>query len=108
MIDFSSEPLNPTAEEPGGTSAKTRKNPGFVLGAIALGLVVAFVVVLSWSQRRLNRRMAQVSEQTERLTQRVESLDNSVSRTFPPNRRRKKGQSAFELTWNCTANERPE
>ncbi len=75
MNDFFNEPENQTPQEPGVTSAETRKNSGLVLGAIALGLVVALGAVLLVSLRQLDRRMAQVNEQTERLSQRLESAE---------------------------------
>jgi outer membrane protein OmpA-like peptidoglycan-associated protein len=75
MMAFSSEPPNPTAQEPGGASPKTQRNPGLLLGAIALGLILALGAMLFWSLRQLNRQMAQVSELTGRLNRRVESAE---------------------------------
>jgi outer membrane protein OmpA-like peptidoglycan-associated protein len=46
-----------------------------LLGAIALGLILALGAMLFWSLRQLNRQMAQVSELTGRLNRRVESAE---------------------------------
>lgn len=75
MMDSSNHPTNPTPPEPGDTPAKTHRNPGLLLGAVALVLILALGAVLLWSLRQLNRQVAQVSEQTGRLNQRVESAE---------------------------------
>jgi outer membrane protein OmpA-like peptidoglycan-associated protein len=74
-MDFSSKPSNPGAQEGHETPAKTRGKPGVVLGAIAVALVLVLGFWILRSVGRLNRQMAQLSQQTERLNRRVESAE---------------------------------
>jgi outer membrane protein OmpA-like peptidoglycan-associated protein len=62
------------AQEYDGRPAKVPSVAGIVLGAVALVLVFALGVLGLWlfrSVRRLDRRVAQVSQQVERLSRRV-------------------------------------
>ena len=75
MMDFSGGPSNPIEPERQNISAKSQGKPGLVLGAIAVGLVLVLGSWLLRSLGRLNRQMAQLSQQTERLNGRVERAE---------------------------------
>jgi outer membrane murein-binding lipoprotein Lpp len=75
MTDFSSGPSDPIEPEPQNISAKRPGKPGLVLGAIAVGLVLVLGFWLLRSLGRLNRQMAQLTQQTERLNGRVERAE---------------------------------
>jgi outer membrane protein OmpA-like peptidoglycan-associated protein len=62
------------SQEPIDRAAKTRSIAGVALGAIALILVCALGVLGLWlfrSARRMDRRVAQLSQQVDRLTRRL-------------------------------------
>src|SRR5436853_114583 len=69
-MGFSDQPSN-QIEEGHDTSAKSHGKAGLVLGAIAVVLVLILGGGLVWSVVRLNRQMAQLSQQTERRSRRV-------------------------------------
>ncbi|PYU26839.1 MAG: hypothetical protein DMG30_00800 [Acidobacteria bacterium] len=79
-MGFSDQPSN-QIEEGHDTSAKSHGKAGLVLGAIAVVLVLILGGGLVWSVVRLNRQMAQLSQQTERLGRRVEGTEQQ-SQTF--------------------------
>jgi outer membrane protein OmpA-like peptidoglycan-associated protein len=75
MVDISNEPPNQERQEAHHASAKTQSRPGLLLGAIAVGIVLVLGFWLLRSLGRLNRQMAQLSQQTEQLNRRVESAE---------------------------------
>jgi outer membrane protein OmpA-like peptidoglycan-associated protein len=75
MMDFASGPSNPTQPERQNISAKSQGKPGLVLGAIAVGLVLVLGFWLQRSLGRLNRQMAQLSQQTGQLNGRVQGAE---------------------------------
>ena len=67
-----STPSTPTGQEhPNYTPAKTETRAGVVLGAIALSVTLAIGFWLLRSVRRLDRRTAHLSQQTEQLNRRL-------------------------------------
>lgn len=65
---------SPSGQQLNGRSAKPRGTAGTVLGAIALILALALAAGGAWlfrSARRLDRRVAQLSQQVEHLNRRV-------------------------------------
>jgi outer membrane protein OmpA-like peptidoglycan-associated protein len=79
-MGFSDQPSN-QIEQGRDTAAKSHGKAGLVLGAIAVALVLILGGGLVWSVVRLNRQMAQLSQQTERLNRRVEGAEQQ-SQTF--------------------------
>jgi outer membrane protein OmpA-like peptidoglycan-associated protein len=68
-------PSTPSAPEHHDRSAKTVGRAGLVLGAVALGLTLALGFWLLRSARRMDRRMARLSQQMEQLNRRVGSVE---------------------------------
>jgi len=66
-----SAPSAPSAQEHHDRSVKTESRAGVVLGAIALGVTLALGFWLLRSVRRVDRRMAHLSQQMEQLNHRV-------------------------------------
>src|SRR5437879_5746439 len=74
---FSDEASN-QIEQGHQTSAKSHGKAGLVFGAIAVVVVLILGGGLVWSVVRLNRLMAQLSQQTERLNRRVEGAEQQA------------------------------
>ena len=70
-----SAPLTPSAREYHDRSAKMATSAGIVLAVIALGVTLALGFWLLRSVRRLNGRMARLSQQTEQLNRRVGAVE---------------------------------
>jgi outer membrane protein OmpA-like peptidoglycan-associated protein len=70
-----SAPLTPSAREYHDRSAKLATSAGIVLAVIALGITLALGFWLLRSVRRLNGRMARLSQQTEQLSRRVGAVE---------------------------------
>jgi len=70
-----SAPLPPSAREYHDRSAKIATRAGIVLAVIALGVTLALGFWLLRSVRRLNGRMARLSQQTEQLNRRVGAVE---------------------------------
>jgi outer membrane protein OmpA-like peptidoglycan-associated protein len=70
-----SAPQTPSAQEHHDRSAKTLSKAGVLLGAIALALIFVLGFWVLRSARRLDRRMAQLSQQVERLNHRVGAVE---------------------------------
>jgi outer membrane protein OmpA-like peptidoglycan-associated protein len=68
-------PLAPSVIEHHDTSPKTGRSAAIVLGVIALGVTLALGFWLVRSVRRLDRRMARLSQQTEQLNHRVGGVE---------------------------------
>jgi outer membrane protein OmpA-like peptidoglycan-associated protein len=75
IMNFPSGPPTPIEPERGDTPAQTRGTMGLVLGVIAVGLVLVLGFWLLTSVGRLNRQIAQLSQQTEGLNRRVERAE---------------------------------
>ena len=70
-----STPLTPSAGEFHDRSAKIATRAGIVLSVIALGVTLALGFWLLRSVRRLNARMARLSQQSEQLNRRVGAVE---------------------------------
>jgi outer membrane protein OmpA-like peptidoglycan-associated protein len=70
-----SAPLTPNAREYHDRSAKIATRAGIVLAVIALGVTLALGFWLLRSVRRLNGRIARLSQQTEQLNRRVGAVE---------------------------------
>lgn len=73
MDDISNE--NQREQDSHGTPARRPGKAGVVLGVVAVILVLILGGGLVWSLERLNRQMAQVSQQTAALSRRLEAAE---------------------------------
>jgi outer membrane protein OmpA-like peptidoglycan-associated protein len=77
-----SGPSNPMAQHAYEGFAKRQSRSGLVLGAIAVGLVLALGSVLGFwllrSVRRLNRQVARLSRQTEQFNRRLQGAEEQA------------------------------
>src|SRR5579863_4459098 len=71
MMDSSREALKPNERGPEDTAAKSQGKAALALGVIAIALSMVLGSVYLISVRRLQREMAQLSQQTEGLSQLV-------------------------------------
>ena len=74
-MDDTNEARNSTEPEGQNTPVKTQGRTGVVLAAIGLGLVLILGAGLVWSLTRMNREVAQLSQQTERLNRRIDGAE---------------------------------
>jgi len=68
-------PSTPSAQKPQDRSGPSEGRMGIVLGVITLGVTLALGFWLLRSVRRLNGRMARLSQQTEQLNRRVGAVE---------------------------------
>ena len=74
-MDDSNAAPNSTEPEGQNIPVKTQGRRGLVLAAIGVGLVLILGAGLVWSLTRMNREVAQLSQQTERLNQRIDGAE---------------------------------
>jgi len=74
-MDFSNGTVKPGGQEPGGSSAKGSGKLGAIVGAIAVALVLVSGYFFLRSYRRLQRRVAGLSQQTEQLRREVQRVE---------------------------------
>jgi outer membrane protein OmpA-like peptidoglycan-associated protein len=75
MMDDTNETPNSTEPEGQNIPVKTQGRMGLVLAAIGVGLVLILGAGLVWSLTRVSREVAQLSQQTERLNQRIDGAE---------------------------------
>jgi len=74
-MDDSNAAPNSTEPEGQNIPVKTQGRRGLVLAAIGVGLVLILGAGLVWSLTRVSREVAQLSQQTERLNQRIDGAE---------------------------------